>query len=80
MLLNNEEKLDLRHFNDNSIDRTAKIINYQWSTSTPTFVLTKIHKDQLWDKTFFLNLFSVVVNEFVKLKIGSALESAWIKY
>ena len=55
-------------------------MNYQWSTDHPTFLLNRVHRDYLWDKSSFLNIGPKVEYDFTYLSIIGERASSWTNY
>ena len=43
ILAYNEEQVDFYYYGQKSINRVTAVLNYQWSTKEPSFLLTKLH-------------------------------------
>jgi len=56
LLAYNDESIDLYGYGQESINRETTLINYQWNANEPSFLISKLHDDQLLDKSYFMNI------------------------
>ena len=80
MFVHNDEKLDLKHFGSESIERDVTVMSYQYSSDHPVYVMSRVHRDQLWDKTTFLNIGPKVEYDFTYLTTIGERASSWNVY
>jgi len=69
-MIYNNEKLNLKVYDESKIRRNSEVLNYQWSQGSPMFILSTVHKDVLEDRSSWVHLGEADTDYYKSYKIN----------